>query len=327
MPGTPRQQLADTDMHAHDLTPVNTFVARKATFMSLPEELILEILGITATLTFSVRLPTRCRRERDSSQLYSIWQYSTAVNHAYHRIAYDAFLNTYWHQVHLCCRSNGMRMASMQQQQIESRSTPSFREARNLTVYTHTDFFLEWEALTVDVALSECGQLIACYPEVRQLKVVLKTKQTGINIAVTQFWDDLLARRRDGRLCLRQKVTLYVTNPHGHSIRSVCRTEAPRMQWYPHVLKPRLDHTAQPAVTGTAVSLLSRMSAELLKVVDSLLEYRVTRIAVYLTAISAMLIGLMMLPVAVMVWATTEIAGCGQSVFNWLATMRRGLLR
>ncbi|KAK5708425.1 hypothetical protein LTR97_000966 [Elasticomyces elasticus] len=314
-------------MDAHRLTPVNASAARKATFMSLPEELILDILSITATLTFSVGLPARCRRERDSSQLYSIWQYNTAVNHAYHRIAYDAFLDTYWHEVHLCSLNNGMRMASMQSQQIESRSTPSFREARNLTVYTHTDFFLEWEPLTVAVALSECGQLIACYPEVRQLKFVLKTNQTGINNAVMQFWDDLLARRRDGRLALRQKVMLYVTNPRGRSIRSVYRTEAPRMQWYPHVHTPRIVYTTQPAVTGTAMPLLSRMSAEFLVVVDRLLAYRVIRTAVYIAAISAMLIGLMMLPVAVLVWATTEIAGCGQSLFNWLATTRRGFLR
>ncbi|KAK3656550.1 hypothetical protein LTR56_002897 [Elasticomyces elasticus] len=187
------------------------------TLMSLPEELILEILSITVELTDRQTKQDWTRPESTNS--YRAWRTTTLVNRTYHRIANEAFINHYWHSMDLSDNIGKGRS-------LWPSAVIDF-PIRNLRLVLYGLERKELEsagAILLDI-LAEC-------PNLRALNVGMFTEQPSNHTAQfeKELWDRLRLWQGTVMPCGRREVSLHAENSEWCCVRSVTKRAVENME-------------------------------------------------------------------------------------------------
>ncbi|KAK5726598.1 hypothetical protein LTR15_002483 [Elasticomyces elasticus] len=196
--------------------------------MSLPEELLLQILAGAVPLVCPPELVAASK-----ASAYTVWKANTRVNHTYHRIAHEAFINNYITPVNLSNEASWGDLAALP----EAWPKETHHPIRRLRITIHASSRLDIKGAFPELSygIPPLDWNTPLYAHLREVVILLETSEPAKKIEDLEerLWRYLLILRRTmngGRSgTVRQQVTkrcsvsTWTLDPDGVHTRRKCR--------------------------------------------------------------------------------------------------------
>ncbi|KAK4949320.1 hypothetical protein LTR10_011938 [Elasticomyces elasticus] len=197
--------------------------------MSLPEELLLQILVDAVPLVCHPELIAASK-----ASAYTVWKANTRVNHAYHRIANEAFINNYVTPVNLSNEASWGDLAALPEAWPKETHHPIHRLRITIQASSRQNIKDAFSELSYGIRPPEWGTPL--YAHLREVVILLDTSEPAKKIEDLEerLWRYLLILRRTmngGRsgtvrlqVTRRCSVSTWALEPDGVHTRRKCRS-------------------------------------------------------------------------------------------------------